>query len=228
MRNHKKTRYKTEIYEQFARIGKAISSPKRLELLDLLSQGARTVEVLAREAGLSVANTSRHLQVLRGARLVESDKKGLYVAYRLADPSVWRFLRSLQSIAGERLADVERIARRLVEGKEGMEPVGRQELFKRVRKGSVTVIDVRPPEEYRAGHIAGAISIPLRELERRISELPSDQEIVAYCRGPYCLLAIQAVETLRARGFKARRYEESIMDWRAGGLPVEVGVDSDE
>jgi rhodanese-related sulfurtransferase len=214
--------YKNEIYEQFARIGKAISSPKRLELLDLLVQGERTVEVLAREAGLSVANTSRHLQVLRGARLVGAEKKGLFVTYHLADPAVWEFLRATRAIAEKRLVEVERIARRFLEGREEMEPIDRKELARRLKKRSAIVIDVRPVEEFRAGHIRGAISIPLRDLEDRISELPRDKEVVAYCRGPYCLLAIQAVEILKAKGYRARRYDESVQDWRARGLPVDI------
>lgn len=214
--------FKNEIYEQFARIGKAIASPKRLELLDLLGQGERTVEVLAREAGLSIANTSRHLQILREARMVKGEKEGLFVTYSLADPAVWEFLRATRKVAEKRLAEVKGIARRFLEGKEAIEPIDRKELKRRLEKGSATLIDVRPVEEYRAGHIRGAISVPLRELETRMRELPKNKQIVAYCRGPYCLLAVQAVEMLVARGFKARRYDESVQDWRARGLPVET------
>jgi len=218
--------FKDAIYEQFSRIGKAVSSPKRLELLDLLCQGPRTVEVLGRESGLTVANASQHLQVLRAARLVEADKEGLYVKYRLADQTVCEFFRSMRVLAESRLAEVEQIKRRFLEGKEGMEPVDRKALLELVREGAVTVLDVRPVEEYKAGHIPGAISIPLKELQLRLSDLSRDQEIVAYCRGPYCVLSIQAVEMLRARGFNAVRLEEGIQDLRALGFPISVGKEA--
>lgn len=215
--------FKDAIYEQFARIGKAMSSPKRLELLDLICQSGKTVETLARETGLSVANTSQHLQTLKSARLIKSEKKGLYVNYRLADGTVCEFFRSMRILAEHRLAEVEMIKRRFLERREGMEPVNRDELLKRVIKGDVTVLDVRPVEEYVAGHIPGALSVPLGRLKEILVELPVDQEVVAYCRGPYCVLAVQAVEILRAEGFNAIRLEESVQDWRAMGLPVEVG-----
>jgi rhodanese-related sulfurtransferase len=218
--------FKDAIYEQFARIGKAVSSPKRLELLDLLCQAERSVEVLAKEAGLTVANASQHLQVLRAARLVEAEKEGLFVTYRLADQAVCEFFRAMRVLAESSLAEVEQIKRRFLEGREGMEPVDRDALLKRAREGAVAVLDVRPVEEYRAGHIPGAISIPLKELERRLSELPRGQEIVAYCRGPYCVLAVQAVEMLRAKGFNAVRLEEGIQDWRAMGFSVAVGEET--
>ncbi len=222
MRNPNR-RFKDEIYEQFSRIGKVVSSPKRLELLDVLCQGERTVEALAKETGLTVANASQHLQVLRAARLVETEKMGLYVTYRLADQMVCEFFLSMRVLAENRLAEVEQIKRQFLEGREGMEPVDREALLKHVREGAVTVLDVRPSEEYKAGHIPGAISIPLKELELRLSKLPRNQEIVAYCRGPYCVLAIQAVEVLRANGFPAVRLEEGIQDWRALGFSVAVG-----
>jgi rhodanese-related sulfurtransferase len=212
--------FKDAIYEQFARIGKAVSSPKRLELLDLLCQGPRTVEVLAKESGLTVANASQHLQVLRTARLVEAEKEGLFVIYRLADQTVCEFFRTMRFLAESRLAEVEQIKRRFLEGREGMEPVDRKALLERVREGAVTVLDVRPVEEYNAAHIPGAISIPLKELQLRLLDLPRDQEIVAYCRGPYCVLSIQAVEMLRSRGFQAVRLEEGIQDLRAMGFPI--------
>lgn len=215
--------FKNAIYEQFARIGKAVSSPKRLELLDLLCQGPRTVEVLARESGLTVANASQHLQVLRAARLVEAHKEGLYVKYRFEDQMVCEFFRAMRVLAESRLAEVEQIKRRFLKGKAGMEPVDRKALLELVRKGAVTVLDVRPKEEYTAGHIPGALSIPLKELLLRLSDLPRSQEIVAYCRGPYCVLSIQAVEILRARGFHALRLEEGIQDLRALGFPIAVG-----
>ncbi|GMW03148.1 MAG: transcriptional regulator [Candidatus Hydrogenedentota bacterium] len=216
-------RYKDAIYEQFARIGKAVSSPKRLELLDLICQGPRTVETLAQESNLTVANTSRHLHILRGASLVESHKDGLYVIYEIADPAVCEFFRSMRLLAAKRLADIEHITRRFLEGREGLEAVDREELVERVRRKSVTVIDVRPCEEYHAGHIPGAVSIPLKELESRLAEFPNDAEIVAYCRGPYCVLAVQAVEVLRAKGYRAVRLEDGVQDWRAHGFKVAIG-----
>jgi len=216
-------RFKDAIYEQFSRIGKAISSPKRLELLDILCQGERTVEVLAKETGLTVANASQHLQILRASRLVEAEKMGMYVTYRIADHMVCEFFLSMRVVAENSLAEVEQIKRRFLEGREGMVPVDRDALLNRVRKGEVTVLDVRPYEEYQAGHISGATSIPLKELELRLSDLPRDQEIVAYCRGPYCVLSIQAVEMLLAKGFKAVRIEEGIQDFRAMGFPIVVG-----
>ncbi len=212
--------FKDAIYEQFARIGKAVSSPKRLELLDLLCQGERTVEVLAKESELSIANTSQHLQVLRAARLVEAEKMGLFVVYRLADQQVCEFFLAMRNLAENRLAEVEQIKRRFLEGRQGMEPVDCDELLKRVREEAVTVLDVRPIEEYNTAHIPGALSMPLQELKQHLSELPRDQEIVAYCRGPYCVLSIQAVEMLRAMGFRAVRLEEGIQDLRTIGFPI--------
>ncbi len=214
--------YKDATYGQFARIGKAVSHPKRLEILDLLCQCPRTVEALAKEAGLGVASASQHLKVLREARLLEAEKKGLYVTYRLADEGVCAFFRSMRTLAESRLAEVEQITRSFLEGRKGMEPVASRELLQRVREGRVTVLDVRPAEEYRAGHIAGAVSVPLRELKARIKEIPRGQEVVAYCRGPYCVLAVQAVEMLRKAGLKAHRLLEGFPDWRAAGLPVKV------
>ena len=215
--------FKDDIYEQFSRIGKAVSSPKRLELLDLICQAEKTVETLSREAGLSIANTSQHLQTLKTARLIKSEKEGLYVKYRPADEKICEFFRSMRVLAEHRLAEVDMIKRRFLEGKEGMEPVNRDVLLKRVVEGEVTVLDVRPAEEYRAGHIPGALSVPLDHLKEILAKLPADQEIVAYCRGPYCVLAVQAVEVLRKNGFNAIRLEESVQDWRAMGLPVELG-----
>ena len=216
-------RFKTAIYEQFARIGKAISNPSRLELLDLLCQGPRTVDALAQEAGLGLANTSQHLKALREARLVEAEKSGLFVTYRLADDGVCQFFRSLRSLAEERLAEVGEMTRRFLEARQGLQPVDREQLLAKVRDGAVTVLDVRPPEEYRAGHLPGALSVPLKELERRLADLPHDREIVAYCRGPYCVLALEAVEILRALGFTAFRLEDGVPDWQAKGYAVECG-----
>lgn len=216
-------RFKDAIYEQFSRIGKAISSPKRLELLDILCQGDRTVETLAKETGLTVANASQHLRVLRAARLVETEKMGQYVTYRLTDQMVCNFFLSMRVLAENRLADVEQIKRQFLEGREGMEPVNRDALLDLVKEHAVTVLDVRPHEEYQAGHIPGSLSIPLEALEFRLSQFPMDKEIVAYCRGPYCVLSVQAVEILRAKGFNAVRLEEGIQDWRAMGLSLDVG-----
>lgn len=216
-------RFKNDIYEQFARIGKAVSSPKRLELLDLLCQGPKTVETLAGDSGLTVANTSRHLQILRGAGLIENQKEGLYVTYRLADETVAEFFRNMRLLAEKQLADIYSISRRFLEGRNGLEAVDRVELVKRIRNKSVAVIDVRPGDEFKAGHIPGAISVPLKDLESRLSELPKDREIVAYCRGPYCVLAVQAVEALKAKGYRAVRMEEGVSDWRALGFKIAVG-----
>ena len=216
-------RFKDAIYAQLARIGKALASPARLELLDLLAQGPRTVEALARQAGQSVANTSHHLQVLRRARLVEAEKEGVHVTCRLADEEVGTFFRALRHLAESHLAEIEVVTREFLKGREAMEPVDRERLLDRVRHGEVTVLDVRPPEEYDAGHIPGAISVPIDELERRLAELPRDREIVAYCRGPYCVMAIEAVELLLSRGFRAIRLEDGVPDWQARGFKVEVG-----
>lgn len=213
-------RFKDTIYEQFARIGKAVSAPKRLELLDLLCQGPRTVEALAEQAALSVANASQHLRVLRTARLVDAEKQGLYVEYRLADEAVARFYVALRGLAEARLSEVEQVTREYLDARGAMEPVESEELLRRVRKGEVTVLDVRPVEEYRAGHIPGALSVPVGDLKARIKELPRGREVVAYCRGPYCVMAVEAVTILRARGFTAHRMEQGVTDWRARGWRV--------
>jgi rhodanese-related sulfurtransferase/DNA-binding transcriptional ArsR family regulator len=215
--------FKDQVYEQLARIGKAVASPQRLELLELLSQGPRTVENLAQEAHLTVANTSRHLQVLRGARLIGAGKEGVFVRYRLADDAVAEFCRLLRVLAAARLAELGQITRQFFKDRGALEPVDRKALLARAHKGEVTVLDVRPREEYRAGHIPGALSIPLKELKDRLAELPREQDIVAYCRGPYCVLAAQAVELLQAHGFRAVRLEDGVVDWRARRLPVVTG-----
>lgn len=215
--------FKDAIYDQFARIGRALASPRRLELLDILCQGPRTVDVLAKQSGQSLANTSHHLHVLRGARLVEAEKNGLYVTYRLANEEVCAFFRQLRRVAEARLAEVEQVTRQFLEKRGGMEPVAREALLRRVRRGEVTVLDVRPVEEYRAGHIPGALSIPVGALRRRLAQLPRNREIVAYCRGPYCVMALEAVDILRRHGFKAVRLAEGVPDWRARGFKVAVG-----
>jgi ArsR family transcriptional regulator len=213
-----------ELLEQFARIGKAVSNAGRLELLDLLAQGEKSVEVLARQSGLSVTNTSNHLKELRTCGLVATSKEGPYVYYRLADPAVHDFLRCLQEIARRQLAEVRQIVRDYFEEPDALEPVGASELLERMHADDVVVLDVRPEDEYTFGHIPGAISIPVGELERRLTELPPEKEIVAYCRGAYCVLAPRAVEILRARGFRARRLEEGMPEWRARGLDVAAGT----
>jgi len=212
--------YKDSIYEQLGRIGKAVASPRRLELLDLLAQGPRTVEVLAREAGLGVANTSQHLGALRAAELVTAERQGTFVTYRLASVEVADFFRALRQLAESRLAEIERLTRDFLEARGVLEPVDRETLLGRVRRGEVTVLDVRPSEEYAAGHIPGALSVPLADLEQRLAELPRDREVVAYCRGPYCVLAVEAVRLLRAHGFRAVRLEDGVPDWRARGFDV--------
>ncbi len=211
---------KTELYEQFARIGKALSNSNRLELLDLLAQCERPVEALAEQVHLSVANTSQHLQVLREVHLVKARKDGLQVFYQLADQSVLGLLREMQYLAQRQLAEVDRTVRLYYENPGQLEPVGAGELLKRMEDGEVLVLDVRPAVEYQAGHIPSAVSIPINELEGRLAELPQDKEIVAYCRGPYCLYAPEAVELLAKSGRKARRLTIGLPDWRAEGLTV--------
>ena len=212
---------KDALYEQFARIGHALSTPKRLEILDLLGQGERSVEVLAGEAALSVANASQHLRVLRSARLVDSRRDGLYVFYKLADSAVWRLWAALRDLGQLRLTEISELLRSLSTD-EGLEMVDRPTLWRLAQDGQVSVLDVRPTAEYDAGHIPGAISIPIEDLERRLSEVPRDQPVVAYCRGPYCVLAVQAVELLRRHGFAARRLRDGFPEWREEGLPVEA------
>lgn len=203
-------------------MGHAIGSASRLALLDMLRQGPRTVEALSREVGLSLANASQHLKVLRQARLVEAEKHGTFVTYRI-DRAVDDFYGSLRGLAEARLAEVQQIARSFVEKRGSLEPVDRQRLLARVQAAEVTVLDVRPAEEYRAAHIAGAVSVPLKELETRLARLPKDREIVAYCRGPYCVLAPEAVKMLRSRGYRAAVLGDGVSEWRARGLPVAEG-----
>lgn len=216
---------KAAIYEQIARIGQATASASRLELLDLLSQGPRTVEALAHQTGQSIATTSHHLQVLRRARLVDAQKAGLYVTYRLADPHVGEFFLSLRGLAESRLAEVRHVTRQYLEARGALEPVANDELVRRVRAGEVTLIDVRPREEYVAAHIPGAISAPLAELGKRLGALRKRRDIVAYCRGPYCVMAIDAVALLRRKGFRAHRMEHGVSEWRAQGWRIETGDD---
>jgi len=219
-----KRRHKDELYTQFARIGHALASPKRLELLDLLAQGERTVEDIAGQIEVPVKNTSAHLRVLRQANLVATRREGTFVFYRLADDEALRLLRSLESVAHRQLADARDAARTYLGSRDSLEPLALAELRRLVRSGEVTVLDVRPPEEYVAGHIPGARSIPIADLKRRLRELPRGREVVAYCRGPFCVFAHDAVALLREHGFQARRSEQGLPDWRAAGLPVERGA----
>jgi rhodanese-related sulfurtransferase/DNA-binding transcriptional ArsR family regulator len=215
--------FKDAAYGQLSRIGKALSSPKRLELLDLLGQAERTVEALAGETGMSVANTSQHLQELQAARLVETTRNGRYIVYRLADALVADFFRRFRMLAENRLAEIEQIRRRFFSESEPVNPVDRKTLLERVQQKKAIVIDVRPSIEYRTAHIAGALPMPLEQLRQRLSELPRNKEVVAYCRGPFCVLAKEAVELLRSNGFQARHLEDSVHDWHAKGLPVASG-----
>jgi rhodanese-related sulfurtransferase/DNA-binding transcriptional ArsR family regulator len=213
-------RFKSAIYEQFARVSKALASPHRIELVELLAQSPRSVETLARLADMSLANTSAHLQVLRGAGLLEATKSGLFVTYRLADPAVAELLLALRRTAEARLAEVERISREFLSEHRQFEPVDEAALRRRVRTGEVTLLDVRPKEEFEAGHIPGAISVPLGELGKRLDGLPRRTEVVAYCRGPYCVLSVEAVDLLRKKGFKAVRLPDGVMDWTANVRPL--------
>jgi rhodanese-related sulfurtransferase len=217
--------FKDALYGQFARIGHALSSPKRIEILDLLGQGEKTVELLAEQCATPVKNTSAHLRALRQARLVETRREGTFVYYRLADEDVGIFVRSLQELGRRRLAEVQQVTHLYLDGRDALEPVTLTELRKLVDNDTVTVIDVRPREEFEAGHIPGAISIPVPELARRVGELPKRKEVIAYCRGPYCVYSLEAVTRLRKAGYRARRAEQGLPDWRARGLPVVTGSD---
>lgn len=211
-----------ELYEHFAQVGRALSSPVRIQLLDLLCQGERSVEQLASAAGVQVANTSAHLQVLRRYRLVGVRRVKQQVFYRLADDDVARFFLTLREFARARSVEVQRVVRDFIIAPDELDPVRREELLERMLRQEVVVIDVRPVEEYRSGHIPGAISVPLEDLHGRMSELSDGRDIVAYCRGPYCVLAPEAVAQLRRRGLHARRLQDGLPEWRLAGLPVTV------
>lgn len=211
---------KRALYAEFARIAKALAHPHRLELLEHAAQGAMSVEMLAGRAGLSVANTSQHLRQLRDAGLVTAERDGKFVRYVLADDAVLDLIASVHRIAARRRAEVSRIVSGYFDARDAMEPISRAELQARVRAGAVTVVDVRPREEYALGHVAGALCVPLDELDTRLAELDPAQEVVAYCRGPWCVLSFEAVAHLRAHGFNARRLEAGFPEWRAAGMPV--------
>ncbi len=214
--------FKHDLFTQFARVGKALANGNRLELLEYIAQSERSVDELARVSGLTVANTSQHLQQLRQAGLVSCRKEGLNVFYDLSGDDVIELLNALRGVAERHVADVEKLVNTYLTVKDELEPLPRQELLERVRDGLVTVLDVRPAEEYAAGHVPGAVNVPLPELERYLEDLNADQEIVAYCRGPHCVLAFDAVASLRAKGLKARRLEDGFPEWRTAGLPVEI------
>lgn len=207
--------------EQFAEVAKALSHANKLELLELLAQGERSVEALANVAGLTVANTSRHLQQLRRAGLIAARKEGLYVFYRVAGDDVIDLLRSLRRTGQRHISEVNNVVIGYFNDRDSLEAISRKELLKRSKDGLVTVLDVRPSEEYEMGHIPGALNIPINEIEQHLANLPKGQEIIAYCRGEYCVLAFEAVAALRKKGFSARRLEEGYPEWRAAGLPVE-------
>jgi len=216
-----KRRFKDGLFEQFARIGKALANGRRLELVELLAQAERPVEDLAAETGQSVANTSQHLQVLRQAQLVDSRREGNYIRYRLADARVLRLWLAMRDLGEARLAEIGRLAEAFLKDRRALEPLTCTELQRRIREGSAVVIDVRPAEEYAAGHIADARSIPVTQVRARMKEIPKRRLVVAYCRGPYCVFADQAVGLLRTSGYRALRLATGFPDWEAAGLPVE-------
>jgi len=217
--------FKDRLYGQFARIGKALSNPARLEILELLAQSERTVDSLANEVGLSLANASQHLQALRQAALVESRKDGLFVYYRLASPQIFELSHVLRTVAEARLAELERLVREHFADRSEAEAVPIAELLKRARSKEVVILDTRPASEYVAGHIPGAISVPVDEMQRRLAQFTKSKEYVAYCRGPYCVYADRAVALLRAKGRRAKRLIDGFPEWRAAGLPVATGVE---
>jgi rhodanese-related sulfurtransferase/DNA-binding transcriptional ArsR family regulator len=213
--------FKQDVYAQLARVGKALSNGNRLELLEFVAQGPRSVEELAAMTRLSVANASKHLQELRRAGLVRGRKEGLRVFYEVAGPDVVTLIAALGHVAETRLAEVEQLVRTYITARDDLEPIPAAELLKRVKLGLVTVLDVRPAEEYTAGHLPGAINVPVEDLAKRLRKLPKGREVIAYCRGPYCLLSVDAVTLLRSKGLKARRLENGFPEWKAAGLPVE-------
>lgn len=215
--------FKKQLFEQFARVGKAVGSAHRLEILELLAQSERTVESLAQLTSLPIANVSQHLQYLRKASLVSARKVGLYVHYSLATPMVGELLSAVQKVAERQLDEVNELIHAYLTTKDELEPVSRVALLERVRDGLVTVLDVRPSEEFAAGHVPGAINIPLKELPKRLREFKRNREIVAYCRGPYCILAFEAVAQLRAKGYRARRLEDGFPEWKNANLPIATG-----
>ena len=218
--------FKQDLFAQFARVGKAIGNANRLEILEFLAQGERSVESLANVSGLSVANTSQHLQQLRQAGLVTTRRDGQRIYYALAGDEVVTLLSALREVADRHVAEVERLIRIYLTAKDDLDPVPAEVLLEQARSGEVMVLDVRPPEEFAAGHVPGAVNIPLKELKQQLERMPRDKEIVAYCRGPYCVLAFEAVARLRKSGYRARRLEDGYPEWKLAGLPVESSPDT--
>ncbi len=214
---------KQALFAEFATVARALGHSHRLEILEHLAQGERGVEALSRRIGLSIANTSQHLQQLRRAGLVTPRRDGKFVLYSLADDTVLGLLSSLRQVAERNVAEVDRIVRGYFADRDNLEPVSREELLERSREGLVTVLDVRPTDEFTLGHLPGAVNIPLDDLEARLADLDPEQEIIAYCRGTYCVLSFEAVAELRRRGFRVRRLEDGYPEWKAAGLPVENG-----
>lgn len=227
MQADQKQAFKSLTYDQFARVGKALAHAHRLELLDLLAQGEHTVEGLAKETGMPIATASQHLQILRAARLVETRRAGVSIYYRLASESVGQLWLTLRVCGEQHLVEIEHLVATFLQDRAAFHPMALDDLRKALREERVILLDVRPPEEYQAGHLPQARSLPVAELEARLSELPRDQEIVAYCRGPYCVFADEAVILLRARGYQARRLEEGVLEWRTRGLPIVVGKEQE-
>jgi ArsR family transcriptional regulator len=215
---------KQALYEQFATVAKALGNPQRLELIEHLGQGPRSVDLLAMKLGLPIANVSQHLQSMRRAGLVSAERDGKFVNYRLADESVLAAFASIRTVAERHLAEVDRIVRGYFDARDDMEPVAREDLLRRMRDGLVTVLDVRPPDEFALGHVPGAINVPLGDLESRLQEIDPALEVVAYCRGPWCVMSFEAVSALRGRGISARRLEDGLPEWKAAGMPVEISA----
>lgn len=216
--------FKDIVFGQVAKVAHAFSSPKRLEIMDILAQGERDVDSLSRQVQMTIANTSRHLQALKSARLVESRKAGVQVFYRLVGTEVLNCFKHLQLLAEKQSIEIREIVRLFFEERDGMEPISKNELWKRVQDNDVIVLDVRPLEEYEKGHIPGALSIPLSQLKKRLGEIPQDREVIAYCRGPYCVLSAEAMEILRNAGYQAKRLKEGLPEWKEAGLPVDADL----
>lgn len=216
---------KQVVYESLAEVAQALGHAHRLELLEHLAQGVRSVEELSTRAHLTFANTSRHLQILRRARLVEAERSGKHILYRLAgDAEVVALTKALGRVGERNMAEIDRVMADYFRARDALEPVSRDDLLSRLHEGAVTVLDVRPEDEFAVGHLPGALNIPLAELERRLGELPADREVIAYCRGPYCVLSFEAVAALRERGYRVHRLEDGYPEWKAAGLPVEAAA----
>jgi len=217
----KSKEFKDLIFQQFANIATAFSSPKRLEIIDLLSQSEKDVETLSRQISSTFANTSRHLQILKNARLVESRRNGVRMYYKLSDEKVFNCWKSLQSLAENRVAEIREVVRDFLNERNAMNAVSKEELWSRIQSNDVIVLDVRPEEEFSSGHIPGAVSIPLSELRKRLKEIPIDREVVAYCRGPYCVLSPEAIKILSDKGYTASRLDDGLPEWEKAGFSVE-------